>query len=111
MNKKPIILAAATFVLAAFTGYADNCEEAKANWDRHCSKCHGKTGAADTPIAKKMEIKDYTNPESLADLSDEELFNMTKDGVEGTKMPGFGKKLSDEEIKGLVAYMRSMAKS
>ncbi len=35
---------------------------------------------------------------------------MTKDGVDDTKMPGFAKKLSDEEIHALVAYMRAMAK-
>ncbi len=83
---------------------------AKANWDRHCRKCHGADGSANTPLGKKLKIRDYTKAESLAEFSDEELFEMTKNGVPGTQMPGFGDKLSDDEIHALVAFMRAMAK-
>ncbi|MGC9452253.1 MAG: c-type cytochrome [Oceanipulchritudo sp.] len=107
MNKN-IIIATATIALVSLTGYADD-SGAQATWDKHCKKCHASDGSADTPLGKKLEIKDYTDPASLAELSDEDLFNMTKDGVEGTKMPGFGKKLSDDEIKELVALMRGMS--
>lgn len=79
------------------------------NWNKQCAKCHGKTGAADTALAKKLELKDYTNPESLKEFSDEDLFNMTKDGVEKTKMKGYATKLTDEEISDLVKYMREMS--
>jgi mono/diheme cytochrome c family protein len=89
-----------------------NADDATAGlWNKHCAKCHAKDGSASSPIGKKLAIKDYTDPASLAELTDEELFTMTKEGVKGTKMPGFAKKLSDEEIHALVAYMRAMAKS
>jgi mono/diheme cytochrome c family protein len=107
--KKALTLAAAALFCLNFNASADD-DPAKASWDRHCKKCHGATGAADTTLGKKLEIMDYTDPASLAEISDEELFTMTKDGVDGTKMPGFEKKLSDEEIHALVAYMRAMAK-
>ncbi|MEX0324888.1 MAG: cytochrome c [Puniceicoccaceae bacterium] len=109
--KKYLIVTAASLVLASLSGYADNCEAAKANWDKHCKKCHAEDGSADTALGKKLELKDYTDPAALAEMSDEDLFNATKDGVEGTKMKGYAKKLSDEEINALVAYMRAMAKS
>lgn len=80
-------------------------------WAKHCAKCHAKDGSASTPIGKKLKVGDYTDPATLAEVSDEELFEMTKSGVKGTKMPGFEKKLTDEEIHALVAYMRGMAKS
>lgn len=108
MKKALILTVMALFSLnvGAFAGDADS---AKSNWDRHCKKCHGENGAADTTLGKKLEIMDYTDPASLAELSDEELFTMTKDGVDGTKMRGYGKRLSDEEIEDLVDYMRAMA--
>ena len=106
--RKYIILTAASLVLGSLTGFAG--VDAKAVWDKQCKKCHGDTGAGDTALGKKLGIKDYTKADSLKDLTDDQLFAMTKDGVEGTKMAGYGKKISDEEIKALVAYMRGMAK-
>lgn len=106
--KKYIVLTAASLVLGSLTGFA--AVDAKDVWDKQCKKCHGETGAADTALGKKLEIMDYTKAASLAEFSDEQLFTMTKDGVEGSKMPGFEKKLSDDEINALVVYMRGMAK-
>jgi cytochrome c5 len=107
--KKQIIIAALTFTLASFSGFAGE-EPAKGAWDKHCKKCHAEDGSGKTALGKKLKIKDYTDAASLAELSDEDLFKMTKDGVDGTKMTGYSKKLSDEEITALVAYMRAMAK-
>ena len=105
--KKHIIIASAILGCFAFSASAG---DAKANWDRHCKKCHAEDGSGSTKMGQKLELKDYTKAESLAELSDEDLFKMTRDGVEGTKMAGYGEKLSDEEITALVAYMRAMAK-
>ncbi len=106
--KKYIILTAASLVIGTLTGFAG--VDAKAVWDKQCKKCHGEDGSAQTALGKKLEIRDYTDPASLKEFSDEQLFSMTKDGVPKTKMMAFGKKLSDEEIQALVVYMRDMAK-
>ncbi len=107
--KKQIILTAVGLVFATMTSYAGDID-AQGLWDKHCKKCHGDTGAADTKLGEKLEIGDYTKAETLADVSDEELFADTKNGVDGTKMPSFEKKLSDDEINALVAHIRAMAK-
>ena len=107
--KKQIILTAVGLVFATMTSYAGDID-AQGLWDKHCKKCHGDTGAGDTKLGEKLEIGDYTKAETLADVSDEELFSDTKNGVEGTKMPAFEKKLSDDEINALVAHIRAMAK-
>lgn len=109
--KKYLILTAATLFCVSFSSLADDSSAAKANWDRHCKKCHAEDGSGSTKIGQKLEVKDYTKAESLKEISDEDLFKMTKDGVDGTKMSGYGDKLSDEEIHALVAYMRGMAAS
>lgn len=107
--KKYIILTAASFVLATVAGFAGDVD-AKAVWNKSCKKCHAEDGNGQTALGKKLKIKDYTDAASLKELSDEDLFTMTKDGVPKTKMAGYGKKLSDPEIKALVGYMRAMAK-
>lgn len=109
MIKKALTLIALTTFCLNFNAAADE-NSAKANWDRHCKRCHGEDGSGNTPIGKRMQVKDYTNPEVLAEYCDEDLFKMTKEGVENTRMPGYADKLSDEEIHALVAYMREMVK-
>jgi len=108
--KKHLILASAAFSCFTLSAIADD-DPAKANWDRQCKKCHAEDGSGSTKMGQKLEIKDYTKAETLAEFCDEDLFKMTKEGVEGTKMKGYAAKLSDEDITALVAYMRAMAKA
>lgn len=109
--KKHILITAIAFVLASFSGFADDSVSAKAIWDKQCKKCHAEDGSGSTKLGQKLELLDYTKAESLGDMTDEELFSATKDGVEGTKMKGYAKKLSDDEINALVCYMRGFSKS
>jgi len=107
-------LIAASFALIAFNlpalGDDSASAAAQADWDRHCRRCHAADGSASTPLGKRLKIRDYTKAESLAELTDQQLFDMTKHGVEGTQMPGYADKLSDDEIHALVALMRAMVK-
>ncbi len=107
MKNALILIASSLFCLNLSLSAGDS--DTKANWDRYCSKCHAEDGSASTKLGKMLDIMDYTKPESLAQFSDEELFDMTKDGVPKTKMRGYGGKLSDEEIHDLVDYMRAMS--
>lgn len=106
--KKLLILIASSLVCFNLPLAAED-SDVKANWDRHCSKCHAEDGSASTRLGKMLNVMDYTDPESLAKFSDEELFSMVKEGVDKTKMRGFGRRFSDEEIHDLVAYMRAMS--
>lgn len=108
--KKALIIIASSLLCFHVGAFADGDDPAKANWDSHCKKCHAEDGSGKTKLGEKLGIKDYTDAASLAEFTDEQLHAMTKDGVDGTKMPGFAKKLSDEEISALVVYMRNMAK-
>jgi len=64
-------------------------------------------------MGKKFKLKDYTDASVQASFTDEEAMTAIKDGVKEdgkTKMKPFGDTLSDEEIKGLVAHVRSFKK-
>ena len=43
--------------------------------------------------------------------SDRELFWIIKHGIRLTGMPGFGRELGDDEIRQLVAYVRTLAET
>lgn len=109
MKTQRTLLTLAAFLAAAMLGRAaDN-----AAWDQHCAKCHGADGKGQTRMGAKLDIKDLTDPQVQAKLTDETITKNIKEGVvvDGKKkMPEFASKLSDEEVKSLVAKVRSFAK-
>lgn len=83
------------------------------NWKTHCIACHGKDGKGQTKAGKMAGVKDQTDSQYQATLNDEKMFTAVKDGLtEGgkEKMKPFKEKLSDDEIKALVAHVRSLKK-
>jgi cytochrome c6 len=87
--------------------------DAKANWDANCAQCHGKSGAADTKMGKQLNAKDLTDPKVQAVFTDAKATQSIKEGVKEngkTTMKAFGGKLTDDEVKALVAYVRTLKK-
>jgi cytochrome c553 len=87
--------------------------DAKALYEKDCAKCHGADGKGDTKMGKKMNAKDYTDPKVQDELKDEAAFKAIKDGLkdkEGKVVMKPAEGTSDEDIKGLVAYMRKFKK-
>ncbi len=87
--------------------------EAKENWEKNCKQCHGEDGKGKTKMGEKLGIKDYTDAKVQGGMKDEEMVKAIKEGVkdgEKTKMKAFGEKLSDDEIKALVKYVRDFKK-
>jgi cytochrome c6 len=70
-----------------------------------CQVCHGPDGKGDTLAGKKVGAKDLHSPE-VAKMSDVELFDGIKKGK--GKMQAYGTKLTDDQIKALVKYVRSL---
>ncbi len=99
-------------VLAALTGAA-MADDAGTLFGKNCAACHGKDGSGNTPAGKKLNVKDFTDPKVQAEMKDEEMIKAIKEGIKDggkTKMKPFGEKLSDEDVKALVAYVRSFKK-
>ena len=90
------------FVFAT-NGYADDATAAL--YKTKCQACHGADGTGNTPAGKKLGVKDIHSPE-VVKMSDAELFDITKKGKD--KMPSYDKKLTDNQIKDLVKYLRSL---
>ena len=82
-------------------------QDATATYKTKCTACHGADAKGDTAIGKKMGIRDLASAD-VQKQSDDELAAIIADGR--NKMPGYKKSLKPEQIKGLVAYIRSLAK-
>jgi len=100
--KRKMFSFAAIIIASAGVGFA---ADAGALWGQHCASCHGKDGSGNTAMGKKLGVKDYSKEQGF---SDAEATNIIKNGK--GKMKGYKDKLSDADIKALVAYVRSLKK-
>jgi len=87
----------------------------KTKYDTNCGGCHGATGKGDGPAAAALNPKpqDHTNGKVMNGLADKYLFDIIKDGGKAVQkaavMPAASKKLTDQDIWDMVAYIRSLA--
>ena len=73
----------------------------------NCAMCHGATGAADTPAGKNFKVPSFSS-DSVLKESDADLFTIEKNGK--GKMPAWHDKLSDDQLKDLVAFIHTLQK-
>lgn len=111
MNTKTKMIAVlSALVIGTSSLYAD---EIQAVYEKSCAACHGKDGKGDTAVGKKLKLKDWTDAKVQEAETDEQIFKAIKEGVkkdDKVRMKAFGDKLTDEQIKALVAYMRAFKK-
>jgi len=108
--KKLLVLSLTCLTVTTFCARA---EDAKTNYEKGCTKCHGEDGKGETKMGKKLGAKDYTDAKVQAELKDESAIKAIKEGLkdkEGKNLMKPSEGLSDDDIKGLVAYMRAFGK-
>jgi mono/diheme cytochrome c family protein len=71
-----------------------------------CAGCHGSDGTG-SAMGKTMGAHDFTSTE-VQQMSDSQLSGIITSGK--GKMPAYGKSLKPDDIKGLVAYIRTLKK-
>jgi mono/diheme cytochrome c family protein len=74
-------------------------------FQHNCAQCHGAGGRG---IAA-MKTPNFTDPKLQASLTEDQVVTTIKKGRPGTAMPAWADKLSDEEIKAVAGYVRSLA--
>lgn len=79
-------------------------------WTIDCAMCHGANGdgKGETGHDMKLTISDLTDPATLKDHTDGEIFYVIKNGHQD--MPPEGPRVKTEENWDLVNYVRSLAK-
>jgi len=97
------IVLAAILLAAAGASFAQSASQA--TYKAKCQMCHGASGQADTPAGKATKTLPVSDPE-VQKHSAEEMFAFVKGGKD--KMQPFKDKLTDAEIKDVVAYFRTL---
>ncbi len=108
--KKILVL---SILAMAVTAWSVRAEDAKALYESDCAKCHGADGKGDTKMGKKLGAKDYTDAKVQEALTDDAATKAIKEGLkdaDGKSLMKPAEGLSDTDVKGLVAYMRSFKK-
>lgn len=108
--KKLLVFGLTVFAISAGSALAG---DAKATYESDCAKCHGSDGKGQTKMGQKLGIKDYTDAKVQDALKDDAAFKAIKEGLksdDGKTLMKPAEGLSDDDVKGLVVYMRTFKK-
>ena len=95
---------------------------AASSYSDTCAKCHGPAGKGDGPKAAELKDKDgklvacgdLSDCAKMAKVTDDDMFKELKEGGQAVGkskfMTPYGDAMEDDEIKAMVAYVRTLCK-
>ncbi|HWF37692.1 MAG TPA: cytochrome c [Candidatus Acidoferrales bacterium] len=107
-----VIFVAAAMMMFSSAAWPQN--DAAHIFQTVCAECHGADGSGHTPKGQAGNIPDMRSAE-VQKRSDADLAEMIINGKRSSRglnysMPSNKGKLTDQQVKGLVAYIRGLAK-
>lgn len=99
MIRSQVVLA----LMVSLAGAMSFAETGEAIYKANCQSCHGSTGTPNPGIAKAMGVKTAAEYNKSAE---KDQIAAVKNGK--GKMKAFSAKLSDAQIKDVVAYFRTL---
>ena len=111
-------LSAVLFLSVSFTNASQAgstaAQKAQGDYMLHCAPCHGSQGDGKGPLAESLgkPPRNHTDAKYMSARTDEQLIKVVTDGGAASGfdegMPPFSTILNGDEIKGVVAYVRSL---
>lgn len=102
---------AAALLMPASPAYSAQGDEAvfAQLYARHCAACHGENGDGRSRAQAGLDPppRDFTSEQAWYELSRERMIASVTQGRPGTAMVGWGSRLSEAQISGIVDYVRS----
>jgi cytochrome c553 len=88
----------------------DEIESSQLLYERFCVACHGAQGKGGGPMAAVLvpPVTDLTS-QKARDKSDADLLKIIRDGTRNGVMPSYKHRLTPDELRSLVAYIRSLS--
>lgn len=87
----------------------ESMAKAKKTYAMDCAMCHGEKGNGKGELAADMKnVTDFTAPDAMKNRTDGELFYIIRKGK--GDMPPEGDRAKDDDVWGLVNYIRAFAK-
>lgn len=100
-------------LLALSLAMPARAEDGKPIFDKNCTTCHGPTGKGDGPAGKMLKPPPADLATATKAMSDADVAKVIKQGGKAVgksaAMPGFNGKLTDDQIQGLVQYVKGFA--
>ncbi len=95
--------------ILVFAGAVANtwAEPAASVYKAKCAACHGPVGDASSPAGKALKVPSFSS-DAVMKESDADMLTVTKAGK--GKMPAWQGKLSDDQLKELIAYIHTLQK-
>jgi mono/diheme cytochrome c family protein len=109
-----LILGGSLFLMRSPKPTAPPPVPARELYATHCAACHGAGGKGDGPRAEVIRplMPDLSDAVAMGKVDDAFLFEMIKKGSSqfgrSNAMPAWGMQLTDDEIRALVAYIRTL---
>lgn len=74
-----------------------------------CARCHGPDGVPDAGSVARLGVKPLNSPHVQSQLTDEDIRNQILHGSRNKQMPAFAGALSDDQIRAVIAHVRTLA--
>ena len=107
-----VAAAAVSCVLVCGAATVARAQDAKGAYEKSCVMCHGAGGKGDGPASKAMKPPPQPFATALSGTSDADVAKVIKEGGKAVgkaaSMPAYGSKFSDEQIQGLVQYIKGL---
>lgn len=104
-----VVATGAFFVLASLICAGISSAQTGASlYKAKCAVCHADDGSGSGKMGQQLGAKDLRSAD-VQKQTDAQLNDSIANGV-GKKMPAYKGKLTDDQIKGLVGYIRELAK-
>lgn len=111
---KKLLLMACLLGLAGAALADGEAKRGETLYEVYCAQCHGLKGSGGGVNAAHMAVmpRDHTDRGEMSARTDEELFKVIKHGGKSINksvlMPAWGRNLSDDDIRALVAHLRDL---
>ena len=87
---------------------AESLGQGKKYYGYDCAMCHGQNGNGKGEVDAGQKLPDFTNPDTMKDMNDGEMFCSLKNGR--GHMPLENIRVTPNELWNLVNYVRSLSK-
>ncbi len=111
-----VVIGLALALFLTSMAFGQDAAKGKATFEQYCASCHGSSGKGDGPAggALNPKPKDLTTPGYVKGLKDDYMTKLIKEGGQAVGksplMPPWGSALKDDDVKNVIAYVRSLGK-
>ncbi len=105
--RKTILALMLSLLIAPGVFAGGPADEGASIYKAKCAMCHGPDGSGNTPMGKKLKLRDLRSSE-VQNQPDAQITEIIAKGK--SPMQAYEKQLDKDKMRGLVAYLRALGK-